>query len=201
MPNTKQHILEVSLPLILENGLDQTGLQSILEVADVPKGSFYHYFESKEAFAIALLDYDCSRHEARFEAFFQERLSSEPFLEAFKRYVQTYISELQTHEFRGGCLLGNLAQYAHRHSPAFTKALQECLNRWKCKYLEFFQAAQTSGELKVSLSPESLVTQVVTTMQGAFLHAKITQDLTPFDALFYVLDAAKAEVPQDLFSP
>ncbi len=46
----RQHILEAARPLIGQRGFSAVGLAQILEVAGIPKGSFYHYFESKEAF-------------------------------------------------------------------------------------------------------------------------------------------------------
>ena len=51
----RQHILEAARPLIGQRGFSAVGLAQILDVAGIPKGSFYHYFESKEAFGEALL--------------------------------------------------------------------------------------------------------------------------------------------------
>ena len=53
---TRQHILDTSFELVLHKGFVGVGLQEILKACDVPKGSFYHYFASKEAFGCALLE-------------------------------------------------------------------------------------------------------------------------------------------------
>jgi TetR/AcrR family transcriptional regulator, transcriptional repressor for nem operon len=54
--DSRQHILDVGQTLIANKGFTAVGLAEILAAADVPKGSFYHYFASKEAFGVALLE-------------------------------------------------------------------------------------------------------------------------------------------------
>ncbi len=54
---TKEMILDAGHPLIACKGFTRVGLSEILSVAKIPKGSFYHYFESKEQYGCALLDY------------------------------------------------------------------------------------------------------------------------------------------------
>ena len=52
---TRQHILDTGYQLVLHKGFAALGLQEILKSCNVPKGSFYHYFPSKEAFGCELL--------------------------------------------------------------------------------------------------------------------------------------------------
>ncbi len=54
--DTRQHILEVGYKLIVNKGFTAVGLSELLKAADVPKGSFYHYFKSKEQFGEALIE-------------------------------------------------------------------------------------------------------------------------------------------------
>ncbi|MEZ7880161.1 MAG: TetR/AcrR family transcriptional regulator, partial [Rhodospirillales bacterium] len=54
--NIRQHILDTAKPIILGKGFSAVGLNELLNSAEVPKGSFYHYFKSKEYFGEALLD-------------------------------------------------------------------------------------------------------------------------------------------------
>jgi TetR/AcrR family transcriptional regulator, transcriptional repressor for nem operon len=54
--NVRQHILDVAKPLLLNRGFTAVGLAEVLTAARVPKGSFYHYFSSKEAFGEAVLE-------------------------------------------------------------------------------------------------------------------------------------------------
>lgn len=54
--DTRQHILDVGYELIVSKGFTAVGLAQLLKSADVPKGSFYHYFKSKEQFGEALIE-------------------------------------------------------------------------------------------------------------------------------------------------
>ena len=54
--STRQQIIDVAKTIILGKGFSAVGLNEILTSASVPKGSFYHYFSSKEAFGNALLN-------------------------------------------------------------------------------------------------------------------------------------------------
>ena len=52
----RQHIIDVAKSLMTHKGYTAVGLMEVLTTAGVPKGSFYHYFRSKEEFGQALLE-------------------------------------------------------------------------------------------------------------------------------------------------
>ncbi|MFP3624813.1 TetR/AcrR family transcriptional regulator, partial [Burkholderia sp. SIMBA_051] len=64
----RQHILDTAMPILLGKGFSAVGLNEILAAAGVPKGSFYHYFGSKEAFGEALLTFYFTEYAERLEA-------------------------------------------------------------------------------------------------------------------------------------
>src|SRR5580704_13777671 len=59
--STRDHLIDTGLKLMHQHGYNATGLTEILKAADVPKGSFYHHFGSKEDFAAAALERYTSR--------------------------------------------------------------------------------------------------------------------------------------------
>ena len=52
-PETRSRLLQKGGDLVSTRGFNATGVQEITAAAGVPKGSFYNYFDSKEAFAVA----------------------------------------------------------------------------------------------------------------------------------------------------
>ena len=52
----KDRILDAGIKVMYLNGYNGTGVKDIVNAAGIPKGSFYNYFDSKEAFALAALD-------------------------------------------------------------------------------------------------------------------------------------------------
>ena len=69
---TKETIIETGIDVLLRKGYNEAGLKEILDSAGVPKGSFYHFFPSKEAFGIAVLD----AYSHRFEAVLKQHLEN-----------------------------------------------------------------------------------------------------------------------------
>ncbi len=70
--DVRRHILDVAHPLLLCRGFTAVGLTEVLTAAQVPKGSFYHYFGSKEAFGEAVLETYFADYLARMDALLTE---------------------------------------------------------------------------------------------------------------------------------
>ena len=70
--DTREHLLATGEQLCLQRGFTGMGLSELLKTAEVPKGSFYHYFRSKEAFGVAMLE----RHYATYHQRLTELLQS-----------------------------------------------------------------------------------------------------------------------------
>lgn len=103
---TRDHILETGCTLVLRRGYTGVGLKELLEQSAVPKGSFYHYFPSKEAFGCALLDHYCETYRDRIEELFSSDGSGH---ERIMRYWQAWVGD---HTFEGladRCLVVKLA--------------------------------------------------------------------------------------------
>lgn len=86
--DTRQHILTVGYDLIVNRGFTSVGLSELLKTAAVPKGSFYHYFKSKEQFGEALI-------QAYFDKYFaklNERFTDKD-LNGYQR-LMSYFEEL-----------------------------------------------------------------------------------------------------------
>ena len=54
--DTRQHLLDTGHRMVVFKGFTGGGLNEILQAASVPKGSFYHYFKSKEQYGQCLLE-------------------------------------------------------------------------------------------------------------------------------------------------
>lgn len=68
--STRQHILDIGYTLIVRKGFSSVGLAQLLQAAQVPKGSFYHYFKSKEQFGEALLTGYFEQYQAKLDELF-----------------------------------------------------------------------------------------------------------------------------------
>ena len=58
--DTKLAWIKAGRRIIVEKGYNHTGIQEILLEVSVPKGSFYHFFSSKEEFGLAIIRIACT---------------------------------------------------------------------------------------------------------------------------------------------
>ena len=68
--DTREHLLATGERLCMHRGFTGMGLSELLKTAEVPKGSFYHYFRSKEAFGVAMLERHYASYHQRLAAHF-----------------------------------------------------------------------------------------------------------------------------------
>ena len=54
--DTGERLVRIGTEFLSEKGFGLTGLDEVLRAADVPKGSFYYYFDSKIDFGLAVID-------------------------------------------------------------------------------------------------------------------------------------------------
>ena len=66
--DVRQSILENGQRIMAGKGFSAVGLNEVLAAAQVPKGSFYHYFGSKEAFGEEMLKRYFEDYLAELEA-------------------------------------------------------------------------------------------------------------------------------------
>lgn len=88
--DTRQHILDVGYQLIVNKGFTAVGLSELLKTAEVPKGSFYHYFKSKEQFGEALIEEYFRGYMARISTVLSQADKSgyDCLMDYFSRWLQ-----------------------------------------------------------------------------------------------------------------
>ncbi len=110
--------------MIHAEGYAATGIQSIVDGADVPKGSFYNHFPSKEAFGAEVIDVYSDRGQRKLRDFLcNPDVAPLARLEA---YFDDRIEAFRASNYTRGCLLGNFSAEAADHS-----ALVREFNSWE----------------------------------------------------------------------
>lgn len=121
--NTRQHILETGQRIIVGKGFASVGLNEILTAAGVPKGSFYHYFESKEQYGQALLQDFFDRYLADLDALFTQEAASAH--ERLMRYWQRWIDKQAAECSEQKCLVVKLGGEVADLSDAMRVTLRD----------------------------------------------------------------------------
>ncbi|KAB1070542.1 acrylate utilization transcriptional regulator AcuR [Methylobacterium planeticum] len=176
---TREALLRAGVVALSERGFSATGLDAILRAVGVPKGSFYHYFPSKDAFGAALI----GRYAAAFAARLDRRLldESRPPLERLRAFADDARASMARHDFRRGCLVGNLGQETGVLPEPFRDALHNALLDWQARTARCLEAARAAGEIAPEADCAALAAYFWIGWEGAVLRAKLERSPAPLD--------------------
>lgn len=188
---TKQRLLDVGLPLLLEQGYNGLGIQALLAAAGVPKGSFYHHFVDKEDFALQVVDqYMHGVHEA-LAACLED--STRPPLKRVRRFFETVRRGYKDEGYMG-CLLGGLGQELSATSDVFRRKIDECFNEIAAKTAVCLEEAKDRGDLPPSADPKRMASLLVDCWEGAALRSRMRGGPAPLTAMLDFFFSSVARV-------
>jgi TetR/AcrR family transcriptional regulator, transcriptional repressor for nem operon len=173
----KDRLLDQGVNLLLEKGYHATGLKEILDTVQIPKGSFYTYFESKECFAAEAIYHYIEPFILRLTAHLQN--SELDGLAALKAYYSELIGEVAISGFKGGCLLGNLMGEIGDTRPLCRDALLNAVARY-CELQKIaLERGQQQGTVRLDRSAKAMADLMLNSWQGALLRMKVEQSVEP----------------------
>lgn len=175
--STKATLLDAGRQLFLERGYNNAGIEAVLQAANIPKGSFYYYFESKEDFGLQVLDRFAECFRADLDEFLNDQTLSP--LNRLRRYVDSRLERLQSQECRKGCLIGNLSQEMADQSEAFRARLTQIFKSSSERVAQCLAEAQQAGEIPGHLDVQELAEFWLNSWQGAILRAKTIRSIAP----------------------
>lgn len=180
-PNKKEFnresLLNQGVVFFMNQGYHGTGLQEILDAVNVPKGSFYNYFSSKEEFGAAVIQHYIEPFISRLSLHLQQ--SGSDALGAIRRYFDELIVELEENKFKGGCLLGSLMGEIGSTSDVCQQSLQSAIARYRDLLQSGLAQAQQQGSVRTDKTPEEMADLLINTWQGALLRMQIEKSSAP----------------------
>jgi TetR/AcrR family transcriptional repressor of nem operon len=177
--STRDHLLQVGLRRIHAMGYESTGVKEILDEADVPKGSFYHHFASKEAFAKEVLELYVRGENERAEKILRDGKAAP--LRRLRRYFEELIAVYGPTATVSGCMLGNLSLEMADHSESIQSLLHLSFANWQTGIAAILQAAMDRGDLAKSNKPQELASFLLNSYEGALLRSKADRSSKPLE--------------------
>jgi TetR/AcrR family transcriptional regulator, transcriptional repressor for nem operon len=176
--STRDNLIEMGLQHMQETSYCSTGLNEVLALAGVSKGSFYHYFPSKEEFGSAVLQRYLELEVARATTLLGESKTAP--IKRLRRYFEELISVYGPKgAMNGGCLLGNLSQEMANHSDLVQQTLQEGFRIWEVAIDAVLLEAVTRGELLPKAKTTEMASFILNSYEGALLRAKAERSEAP----------------------
>lgn len=187
--NTREHLLETGLTLLLQRGYNNLGIQTLLQTAGVPKGSFYHFFRSKEDFALQVVDrYMVDVHRG-LEASVGD--SSLPPLQRARHFFELTRDKYGADGYLG-CMLGALGQELSGVNDVFVQRIEWCFSEVTRRLAECLEDARRQGDLPNDCDPDDMANVLLNCWEGAALRSRLRRDPAPLDRMldFYFSAAA-----------
>lgn len=189
---TRSRLIRTGAEILCEQSFASMGIEAVLKKAGLSKGSFYHFFVSKELFGLEVV-----RHYAEF---FNRRLdrtltpNGTPALSRLRRYTDDGMEGMTRFDFKRGCLIGNLTQELAASHPAFRQALTEVLVGWEDRVANCLEQAITEGDIPPLTNVRPYAEFFWTGWEGAIMQAKRYQSVAPIaqfvDVFFKALPRA-----------
>lgn len=176
--DSKERILKAGAQIVQDKGFSGAGLAEILNAADVPKGSFYYYFKSKEDFGLCLIDYFAARLKEMRAAFAKDVESSS--IGRIRSIMKRQAESFQKNDFKGGCPIGNLAQEMGDQNPKFREKLDAAFSDMKNEMALLLEQARENGEIPASIDAGETADFIITYWEGALMRMKASKNLSAY---------------------
>ncbi|HNZ32382.1 MAG TPA: TetR family transcriptional regulator C-terminal domain-containing protein [Smithellaceae bacterium] len=178
--NTREEIIRKGAELIHAQGYNATGLQQILQAANIPKGSFYFYFKSKEDFGMEVIDY----FSAIINEIFTKYLSDKkiPPMKRLEKLFKIFEDIFQKSGYSHGCPIGNLSLELADTNERLRLHLGGVIEKLIAQIESCLKEAQAEGSIPMDLNTADTAHFIFHGFEGAVLHMKVVKSIEPFHA-------------------
>ncbi|GIF53559.1 TetR family transcriptional regulator [Asanoa ferruginea] len=195
--DARNKILEAARTLFEQRGYSALGVAEICAAAGVPKGSFYYFFESKQALALTVIDDHWAAQRAQWEAVL--RADGDPLERLRDLFAATEDVQQSAKRDSGrvvGCLFGNLALEVSNQAEEIRARLQEIFDAQIDLIEQVVLEAKERGEAGADVDARDAARSIVAQIEGRVLLAKLLNDPAQLDTLWRnALDLLQARSP------
>lgn len=187
--DTRQQILSTAQTIILGKGFAAVGLNEILKTAGVPKGSFYHYFESKEHFGSAMLENYFDQYMLTLDELLGDDRT--PAIDRLLTYFDTWKTTQCSDTTTDKCLVVKLSGEVTDLSESMRLALKKGTHRVINRLARLVQEAIDKQEINIEGDAKTVTEEIYCLWIGATLLTKVNHNA---DALYVAMNALRARL-------
>jgi TetR/AcrR family transcriptional regulator, transcriptional repressor for nem operon len=171
----RDKLLDAAQRLMLAKGYPATTVDEICEAARLTKGSFFHYFESKEDLAKALLDRyaPSGRPSGQPLPAMKER---DPLERVFD-YLDFWARYHEGPHGRNGCLLGNFAQELSDTHPEIRSMCATRFDEWAAVFKRSLDEARKKHRPRAPLDTQGIAEYFIAVLEGSLILGKAHRNM------------------------
>ncbi|WPU21161.1 TetR/AcrR family transcriptional regulator [Cedecea neteri] len=178
--DTREHLLTIGERLCLARGFTGMGLSELLRTAEVPKGSFYHYFRSKEAFGVAMLERYYQASNLRVAEQFSHGEGN--YRQRLLKWYQDMLSYFCQSGNLSNCLIVKLSAEVCDLSEDMRGALNNGGSQLISRLADALERGRSEKSLSFEGDPLDQAMVLYSLWLGASLQAKISRSAQPLES-------------------
>jgi TetR/AcrR family transcriptional repressor of nem operon len=179
IPTTKERILDAAEDLMLAKSFHSVGLNEILSAVKVPKGSFYHYFTSKEQFGVELIRHYVSEATAYKRRFLlTDALDENPY-ERLVTYCNGAVTKSLECSCQPVCLITKLCAEVATMSDDMRNEMAKGMRDWCEIYTQVIEDGQRKSVIRPNLEPKSTAQVLHDLWLGAMQRMMVERNVAP----------------------
>ncbi|MFE2422641.1 TetR/AcrR family transcriptional regulator [Streptomyces hokutonensis] len=179
--DTRRIILDTAQRIMARKGYSAVGINEVLAEAGVPKGSFYHYFASKDAFGEAILKSYFADYLTDMDGILAR--SGQSSAERLMAYWQQWRETQSIEDCQGKCLAVKLGAEVADLSESMRLALKEGTSAVVDRIERTIASGLEDGSLSVDGEARDVAQALYDMWLGASVMAKIHRSLSPLDTV------------------
>jgi len=179
-------LLNEGMSLLWSKGYNATSVNDIVKAADVPKGSFYFYFESKEDFVVKAIEkYFALMFTPSKEVLQNKSVSPKQRLLDFHEFRTNMLKNEM--DCKMGCMACNLGSEMAEHSEKIRNAILVKTQMILALITEVIQEAQEYGEIDNKMNAQDIAAFIEDAGKGAMISMKEMKSSYPIDNLMNMI--------------
>ena len=175
----RKDILKQGIDLMSQSGYHGIGVMDILKSMSIPKGSFYNFFDSKEAFIIEAIELYGASNLKLIDRI--EQMTELNPLEKVKTYFHHLIQKNKAQHFKYSCFWGNMSTEVAGQNEKVSAAIKDQMAIIKVRFVLWLTEAQKQNILIDAYSPTQLADFLYTNFHGAMVTMKYQQSAKPLE--------------------
>lgn len=177
-PVARTKLLDAAQKIMLRKGYAATSLDDICRAAKLTKGTFFHYFDSKEDLGKKLLDRFCGHSMTKISDYCCYGDKTEDPLKRVYRHVDCAIAMSKDPLAAQGCLIGSMAQELADTSPGIREICARGFSAWAKVFKKDLDAAKARYAPRSTIDTRGLAEYFIAVVEGSQILAKVNQNRT-----------------------
>ncbi|MBV1922657.1 MAG: TetR/AcrR family transcriptional regulator [Flavobacteriaceae bacterium] len=175
-----EFLLDKGIELLWSKGYNATSVNDIVKAAEIPKGSFYFYFESKEDFAVKAIDRYFNLNFTHGRVILEDK-SISPKKRLFDFHDYRYNLLKNEMNCQMGCMACNIGSEMAEHNENIRTAIMVKEELILSLITEVIQEAQDANEITNTMKAEDIAAFIEDAGKGSMVSMKEMQSAYPLD--------------------